>query len=77
LDEATSALDTQSEQKIQEAIEKVAKDRIVFVIAHRMSTIEHADTILVLRHGSVVGQGKHDELSNHSAEYQKLIQKRV
>lgn len=62
LDEATSALDNESERAVQEAMPDIIKGRTTFVIAHRLSTVERADAILVLDQGRVVEQGKHDEL---------------
>jgi len=62
LDEATSALDNESERAVQEAMPDIIKGRTTFVIAHRLSTVERADTILVLDQGQIVEQGKHDEL---------------
>ena len=62
LDEATSALDTESEKLVQDALEKLMKDRTSIVIAHRLSTIKNADTILVLENGQVIQTGKHEDL---------------
>lgn len=62
LDEATSALDTQTERNIQTALQKVCADRTVLVVAHRLSTIIHADTILVLKDGMIIERGRHEEL---------------
>ena len=62
LDEATSALDTESERAIQENLTRVLGDRTAIVIAHRLSTVRHADLILVLDQGKLVEQGTHDEL---------------
>jgi len=73
LDEATSALDTESEQLVQIALEKMMKNRTSLVIAHRLSTIQNADNIVVMRKGSIVEQGKHDELLDKKGEYFKLV----
>ena len=72
LDEATSALDTNSERIVQKALEKVSCDRTVLVIAHRLSTVEKADNIVVLCNGSVVEQGTHQELQKRQGVYWKL-----
>ncbi|GDY25852.1 lipid A export ATP-binding/permease protein MsbA [Agarivorans sp. Toyoura001] len=74
LDEATSALDTESERKIQEAIDRVCSDRTAIVIAHRLSTIESADVIVVLDEGVIVEQGSHAELMAHKGTYHQLHQ---
>ncbi len=68
-DEATSALDSQSEQAILSAMQEVASNHTSIVIAHRLSTITDADTIIVLKAGEVVEQGKHDELLMQNGEY--------
>lgn len=62
LDEATSALDTQTERNIQSALTKVCANRTTIIVAHRLSTIIHADEILVLRDGVIVERGRHDTL---------------
>ena len=62
LDEATSNVDSRTEIKIQEAMSALMKDRTCFVIAHRLSTVKGADTILVVQDGTVTEQGTHDEL---------------
>ena len=62
LDEATSALDNKSEAVVQKAIENLMKDRTVFVIAHRLSTVHNADQIIVINDGEVVESGSHNEL---------------
>lgn len=62
LDEATSALDSESEALVQEALERLMRDRTVFIIAHRLATVRNADRILVLEQGQVVEQGSHTEL---------------
>ena len=72
LDEATSALDTESERLVQQAIDRLLQGRTVFVIAHRLSTVEHADMILVLTAGRIVEQGTHDELISHRGAYHRL-----
>lgn len=72
LDEATSALDTESEFKVQKALERLMENRTTLIIAHRLSTILHADTIAVLDHGELVAQGSHESLLNESALYAKL-----
>ncbi|MBS8266844.1 ABC transporter ATP-binding protein [Mesobacillus boroniphilus] len=74
LDEATSALDLESEHLIQEAIEKLAKDRTTFVVAHRLSTITHADRIVLIEHGEIVEDGSHDELMVKQGGYHRLFQ---
>lgn len=73
LDEATSALDTESEQLVQTALEKMMKNRTSLVIAHRLSTIQKADNIVVLRKGTIIEQGKHEELLAKKGEYYKLV----
>ena len=62
LDEATSSVDTRLELLIQKAMKNLMKGRTSFVIAHRLSTVQHADHIVVLQQGSVVEEGTHDEL---------------
>ena len=72
LDEATSALDSESEQLIQRALDRLLRDRTVFVIAHRLSTVRGADRILVLDDGAVVGSGSHQELLEDGGIYRRL-----
>lgn len=74
LDEATSALDTESERAIQDALEKLKVGRTTLVIAHRMSTIENADDIVVMDHGKIVEQGKHKALLAMNGHYAALHQ---
>jgi ATP-binding cassette subfamily B protein len=69
LDEATSALDAESEALVQEALERIMKDRTVFVIAHRLATVRRSDRILVLENGQIVESGNHDELLAKSGRY--------
>jgi subfamily B ATP-binding cassette protein MsbA len=72
LDEATSALDTESERLVQQAIDRLLAGRTVFVIAHRLSTVTHADQILVLDRGEIVERGTHDELLRLRGIYHRL-----
>jgi subfamily B ATP-binding cassette protein MsbA len=73
-DEATSSLDSQSEKYIQDALEKVSKNRTVIIVAHRLSTIQRADKIVVLEKGRIVETGSHFELArNEGGLYKKLV----
>ena len=72
LDEATSALDTESEKKVQNAIENLMKDRTALVIAHRLSTVQNADKIIVIDNGQVVEIGTHNELYENGGLYRRL-----
>ncbi|MCP5157842.1 MAG: lipid A export permease/ATP-binding protein MsbA [Gammaproteobacteria bacterium] len=72
LDEATSALDTQSERKVQQALDTLRQGRTAFVIAHRLSTIENADRIIVLDRGAIVETGSHSELLARNGLYASL-----
>lgn len=69
LDEATSNVDTRTEQQIQSAMRELMKDRTCFVIAHRLSTVQNADTILVVQHGDIVEQGSHEQLMQKGGVY--------
>lgn len=71
-DEATSSLDTESERLVQKAIDNIVKDRTVLVVAHRLSTVKHADNIIVLEDGKIIEQGTHDELIALNGRYKKL-----
>ena len=73
LDEATSSLDSESEKLVQEALEKLMKNRTSLIIAHRLSTIQKADVILVVNEGEIIEQGKHEELISENGVYSKLI----
>ena len=73
LDEATSALDSESERLVQEALEHLMKDRTTLVVAHRLSTIRHADQICVMHEGQIVERGTHDELYALGGYYTKLV----
>ena len=74
LDEATSALDLESEHLIQESLEELAKDRTTFIVAHRLSTITHANRIVLIEHGQIVEIGTHEELMAKQGNYYKLFQ---
>lgn len=73
LDEATSALDSESEHLVQEALEHLMKDRTTLVVAHRLSTIKHADLICVLHEGRIVERGTHETLYKLGGYYTKLV----
>lgn len=73
LDEATSALDSESEKLVQQALENVMKDRTTLVVAHRLSTIKHADLICVLHEGQIVERGTHKQLYALNGYYTKLV----
>lgn len=74
LDEATSSLDTESEQAVQRALENLMKGRTTFVIAHRLSTVRHADRIVVVVDGRIAEEGKHEDLVALNGEYRKLYE---
>ncbi|CAF1658203.1 unnamed protein product, partial [Adineta ricciae] len=73
LDEATSALDSSSEKLVQEALDRAAQDRTTIIIAHRLSTIRYADWIIVMKDGSIVEQGPHDDLMAMKQSYYELV----
>jgi len=72
LDEATSSVDTQTEILIQEALHELLKNRTALIVAHRLSTIKHADRILVIHKGEIWEEGSHDELLAHGGLYARL-----
>lgn len=72
LDEATSSIDTRTERQIQEAFDLMMKGRTTFIVAHRLSTIQKADQILVMNHGQIIEQGKHEELLEQHGFYHHL-----
>ncbi|MBP2329418.1 ATP-binding cassette subfamily B protein [Kibdelosporangium banguiense] len=73
LDEATSALDTRTERAITEALDTMRADRTIITIAHRLSTVRHADQIIVFDHGQIVEQGTHDDLLARNNRYAELL----
>jgi subfamily B ATP-binding cassette protein MsbA len=77
LDEATSSLDVESEALVQEAIDHLVKGRTTLVIAHRLSTVKHADKIVVLEDGRISQIGKHEELINEEGTYRKLYKMHI
>ena len=72
IDEATSAVDTKTELQIQQSIDRITENRTTFAIAHRLSTVKDAETILVLADGRVVERGSHDELLAADGRYATL-----
>ena len=72
LDEATSSIDTRTEIKIQNAFAKLMEGRTSFIVAHRLSTIQSADVILVMKDGHIIEQGNHEELLRQNGFYNKL-----
>jgi len=74
LDEATSSLDTESERLVQDAINNLMQDRTSIVIAHRLSTVRHADEIIVLQKGEIAERGTHDELITQKGIYKRLVE---
>jgi subfamily B ATP-binding cassette protein MsbA len=74
LDEATSALDTESEKLVQDALEKMMENRTSIVIAHRLSTVQNADLIVVMKEGKVIEQGTHQELIAANGTYKMLVE---
>ena len=77
LDEATSSLDAESEDKVQNAIKNLTKNKTTLVIAHRLSTIHDADKIFLVKDGAIVDSGNHDTLINNSSDYKALYQRQL
>ena len=75
LDEATSNLDTESEQLIQQSMTQLLKDRTTFIIAHRLSTVTHADQIVVLEDGEIVESGSHESLMELDGVYTEMVKR--
>lgn len=73
LDEATSNLDAESEQLVQEALDRLSQGRTTIVIAHRAATVQAADRVVVVNKGRIVQQGKHHELSAQNGLYRRLF----
>ena len=74
LDEATSSIDTRTELKIQDAFTNLMQGRTSFIVAHRLSTIRNANTILVMKDGNIIEQGTHEELLSQKGFYHELYQ---
>ena len=72
LDEATSSIDTRTEALIEKGMDSLMKNRTVFVIAHRLSTVRNADMIIVLEHGTIIEQGTHEQLMEEQGRYYQL-----
>ena len=72
LDEATSSIDTRTEKLVQKGTDRLMEGRTVFVIAHRLSTVQNSDVIMVLDHGRIIERGSHDELIAKRGNYYQL-----
>ncbi|MBP7478679.1 MAG: ABC transporter ATP-binding protein [Chitinophagales bacterium] len=74
LDEATAALDAENEKWVQEAIQKIMVDRTCIIIAHRLTTIQHADEIILMHEGEIIDRGNHEELMKSSERYKRMVE---
>jgi ABC-type multidrug transport system fused ATPase/permease subunit len=74
LDDATSAVDMKTELHIQQALEEVMKGRTTFIIAHRISSVKHADELIVFEHGKIVQRGTHEELIKEEGLYKRIFE---
>ena len=74
MDEATSSIDTRTEEKVQRAFREMLKGRTAFIVAHRLSTIQNADCILVMKDGNVIEKGSHEELLQQKGFYKNLYE---
>jgi ATP-binding cassette subfamily B protein len=72
LDEATSSIDTHTEALVQRGMDSLMKGRTVFVIAHRLSTVQNSDVIMVLEHGQIIERGNHQQLIEQKGKYYQL-----
>ena len=72
LDEATSSIDTRTEALVQRGMDRLMQGRTVFVIAHRLSTVQNSDVIMVLDHGRIIERGTHDQLIEQKGQYYQL-----
>ncbi|KAE8155284.1 P-loop containing nucleoside triphosphate hydrolase protein [Aspergillus avenaceus] len=77
LDEATASLDSQCEKDVQDALKKAASGRTTLIIAHRLSTVQHADTIIVMKDGQIIDRGSHTDLMSTSAMYRELVEQQA
>jgi ATP-binding cassette, subfamily B, bacterial len=77
LDEATSSLDAESEALVQEALDRLMKNRTTFVIAHRLATVVHANRIIVLKNGRIAESGTHEELMREGGYYSQLVERQT